>query len=191
MGVRKTIDTNILAFAIIQGHPASEVCVKLLDNPKVEWITSGITVFELFHVLTKIYGLEKDAVRNKIHEYVKSPIQFNDIDSETILSTIDRITKEKMDVNDAYLLEKTLRDGIGVLVTDDKKLQQIAEEEGLVIESPIEEDLKRKIEEWEEKILPEKGLPRILQRIYFWLLNYDLELAKEFKQQTRFFKKVP
>jgi len=89
------------------------------------------------------------------------------------------------------LLEKTLRDGIGVLVTEDKKLQQIVEEEGLAIESPIEESLKRKIEEWEEKILLEKGLPRILQRIYFWLLNYDLEVAKEFQQQTRFFKKVP
>jgi len=44
------------------------------------------------------------------------------------------------------------------------------------------------MEDWERKNLSEKGLGRVYLKIYDWLSQKDMEIAEEFKRDTKGFK---
>ncbi|MEX2702790.1 MAG: hypothetical protein Q6368_006980, partial [Candidatus Baldrarchaeota archaeon] len=97
----------------------------------------------------------------------------------------------KIDSNDALLLTSSILYDIPSLASDDRKLLKASNEEGIHTQSPINEKLRRDMNEWEKEKLASKGIPRILQRIYKWLLDIDNEIAEEFKKATNNLKQLP
>ena len=191
--MKKLIDANLLIYALIEDHPASSVCEAFIrkENRYRKLYTTVLTPFEVFHVLWKIYGLKREQAMEKALSLFNSPLSFIPITEEVARISLEKIVEYKIDSNDALLLTSSILYDIPSLASDDRKLLKASNEEGIHTQSPINEKLRRDMNEWEKEKLASKGIPRILQRIYKWLLDIDNEIAEEFKKATNNLKQLP
>jgi len=191
--MKKLIDTNLLIYALIEDHPASSVCEAFIrkENRYRKLYTTVLTPFEVFHVLWRIYGLKREQAMEKALSLFNSPLSFIPITEEVAQISLEKIVEYKIDSNDALLLTSSILYDIPSLASDDRKLLKASNEEGIHTQSPINEKLRRDMNEWEKEKLASKGIPRILQRIYKWLLDIDNEIAEEFKKATNNLKQLP
>ena len=51
------LDTMILVFSLLQGHPANLPCEQLLRSEPA-WFTSPLVIMEAKNILTKAYGVD-------------------------------------------------------------------------------------------------------------------------------------
>jgi len=191
--MKKLIDANLLIYALIEDHPASSVCEAFIrkENRYRKLYTTVLTPFEVFHVLWRIYGLKREQAMEKALSLFNSPLSFIPITEEVARISLEKIVEYKIDSNDALLLTSSILYDIPSLASDDRKLLKASNEEGIHTQSPINEKLRRDMNEWEKEKLASKGIPRILQRIYKWLLDIDNEIAEEFKKATNNLKQLP
>nr|MDO8045084.1 type II toxin-antitoxin system VapC family toxin [Candidatus Baldrarchaeota archaeon] len=191
--MKKLIDANLLIYALIEDHPASSVCEAFIrkENRYRKLYTTMLTPFEVFHVLWRIYGLKREQAMEKALSLFNSPLSFIPITEEVARISLEKIVEYKIDSNDALLLTSSILYDIPSLASDDRKLLKASNEEGIHTQSPINEKLRRDMNEWEKEKLASKGIPRILQRIYKWLLDIDNEIAEEFKKATNNLKQLP
>lgn len=90
----------------------------------------------------------------------------------------------EIDLTDAVLVQTSHTHGAKSLATDDRKLIQACRQVDLVPETPIDNVLRAQMASWETRNLPQKGLPRILKRIYHWLHQRNQQVSEEFWSQT-------
>ena len=83
-----------------------------------------------------------------------------------------------------FLVQATRTHNANILATDDRKLIQACHQVGIAVENPIDVSLRRQMASWEAENLPQKGLPRILRRIHFWLHQKHQQIAEDFWSQT-------
>ena len=193
MELQKILDTNLLVYALVESHPASQVCEEfILDGiEKFDWVTASTTFFEAYFVLTKLYRVEDQHVLNKLEILLKSAIIIRELPSSRILDALKKAQKYKLDSNDSILLELAKTDRITILATDDQRLARAAKTEGLVIENPIGPEIRTIIVKWEQNHLPSKGATRLLSRVHAWLNSQDVHLADLFLESTKYLKKPP
>jgi len=191
LNIQKILDSNILIYSILEGHPASTACEQLIlsSEGKFIWATSPITFYETFHVLVKIYNQPTIKVISKIDEIMKLPINIISLNSQLTISSLEKCVKHSIDTNDSLLLEIAIRQGIPIIATDDKKLINVCNEYGIICENPITEEIRKNMSEWEKENLPEKGLGRIYFKVYDWISKKDEKIAKLFKTETNEFSR--
>ena len=151
MNIQKILDSNILIYSILEGHPASNACEQLIlsGEDKFFWTTSPITFYETFHVLVKIYNQPAIKVLEKIDQIMKLPINIISLNSQLTFSSLEKCMRHSIDTNDSLLLEIAIHQGISIIATDDKKLIDICKQYGIICENPITEEIRKKMSEWE------------------------------------------
>jgi predicted nucleic acid-binding protein len=191
VNVKKILDSNILIYSLLEGHPASEPCERLIRSSenKFTWLTSPVTFYETFHVLVRIYGQEPSQVLKKIQEAIELPIEIKPLDIQITSMSLEKSIEHSIEINDSILLVIGIIWGIPIIATDDTRLIKACEQYGIICENPITEPIRETMREWERKNLPEKGLGRIYLKVYEWINKKNGELAEEFKQDTGDFKR--
>lgn len=189
MKLSKILDSNILIYSLLDGHPASKACEELIlsSEDKFEWVTSPITFIETFHVLVKIYGQDPIAILQKIEQTLKLPLIIIPLDEKLAVISLKNAVKHQLDVNDSILLQIGFDYGISIIATDDKKLIKASHLSGLTCDNPITEEIRKEMAEWERKNLPEKGFSRLYSKVHQWILSKNKDLANQFKSETKSF----
>lgn len=187
----RILDTSILVYSLLEDHPASSECQKFIESQD-KVITSLITLVEIFFVMTKIYGIDPTQTWEKIDELATtSPLEFTELEPDNLLSALNFCNQYRVDTNDGILIQICLESKNSILVTDDSNLTEVCRKLGISTQNPISEKVRQLMSRWEEDNLPNKGLPRILYRIWSWINKKDEKIATEFRGITQNLVRLP
>jgi len=188
--MRKLVDSNIIIYSLLSNHPASDVCRDFLESRLYRFYTSPITPFEIYHVLHRIYGVPRDDAGEKALLLFQAPIEIFPVDSEMARSALEKALTYGLELNDSLLLEAGVRYEIPSIATEDRRLSNASVKHGIFPQTPVTDEIRREINEWEEK-LPPKGLQRILKAVYQWIKDRDKAIAEAFKEESQNLKTLP
>lgn len=177
------LDTPILVYSLLNGHPASAVCDQLLRSQS-GWFTSPLVLLESYAILTKVYDVAVPLAAQKLAQTVHLPIQVVDLDVQATLVVLQNVATLGLDSTDAALLALTQNLGAKELATDDQRLMHACTSVGISARCPLDTALRQQIAAWETANLPVKGLPRILRRIQQWLASGYPQAAVDFWSKT-------
>ncbi|MCP8322433.1 MAG: type II toxin-antitoxin system VapC family toxin [archaeon] len=189
--LKKVLDTNIIVYSILEDHPASQVCDSLIRDKRYSFYTTTLTPFEVYFVLRRIYGVEREEASSKALSLFKSPLIFTEIRPQDAKVALKRCIDYDLDVNDSLLIQACLNSGIPSLASDDRRLLKISEVEGIHPQSPIQKEHREKMQQWEKEKLLLSGLPRILKRIHIWLGRINPQVAQQFLESTGELRHLP
>ena len=181
--LERGLDTMILVYSLLQGHPAAATCEQFLRSQS-GWFTSPLVLAEARNVLTKVYAISAGAATAKLLQFAAAPVVLLDLDQATITASFPLADTHGLDITDAVLLHQARSHGARELVTEDQRLTQACRQLGLTAVSPIDVALRQQVSVWEAVNLPSKGLPRILRRVYHWLNQSHVQAAQDFWSQT-------
>src|SRR5262249_48451642 len=63
--LERGLDTMLLVYVLLQGHPAAIPCEQFL-RAHVGWFTSSLVLFEAKNILTKVYGVHAGGTTRKL-----------------------------------------------------------------------------------------------------------------------------
>ena len=181
--LERGLDTMVLVYSLLQGHPALMACEQLL-RAHSGWFTSPWVVFEAKSVLTKIYGEDPALATQKLAQVAAGPIVLLDLDPADVPTVLRLADTYALDLTDAVLLHLAQRNGAGYLATDDQRLSQVCARFGMTSLSPLDPTLRQAVGAWEAAHVPPKGLPRVLRRVHTWLSQSHPQAAQDFWSQT-------
>src|SRR5947207_12546721 len=108
------LDTMVLVYSLLQGHPALTACEQLL-RAHSGWFTLPWVLFEAKAVLGRVYGEDPVVVTQKLGQVVAGPlavINFDPADVPTVLRLADT---HALDRTDAVLLHVAQTNGASYL----------------------------------------------------------------------------
>jgi predicted nucleic acid-binding protein len=177
------LDTMILVYGLLQGHPATTACEQLLRNHG-GWFTSPLVLFEAKAVLTKVYDVDPKLATQKLVQVASGPVKFIDLAPADVVVAFQLADTLALNFTDAVLLSMAQSDGARFLATDDQRLSQICPQFGITPLSPLDATLRQAVSSWEASHLPPKGLPRVLRRVHDWIGRSDPRTAQDFWSYT-------
>jgi predicted nucleic acid-binding protein len=181
--LERGLDTMILVYYLLQGHPAALACEHFLRSHS-GWFTSPLVLLEAKNILTKVYSVDASAVTTKLLQFATGPVVLLDLDEATVTSALQLADTYSLDLTDAVLVYQTRQCGAGCLTTEDQRLTQACFQLGITPESPLDASLRQQVAVWESTNLVSKGLPRILRRVHQWLCQTHPQAAQDFLSQT-------
>jgi predicted nucleic acid-binding protein len=181
--LERGLDTMILVYSLLQGHPAALPCEQFLCS-QTGWFTSPLVLLEAKNILTKVYSVDAGTVTAKLLQFAGGPVVLLDLDQVTVTSAFQLADTHGLDLTDAVLLHLTRQHGAGHLATEDQGLTQACRRFGIAPVSPLDHALRQQVAAWEAANLASKGLPRILRRVYQWLSQTHPQAAQDFWSQT-------
>ncbi len=193
MAIHRVVDSNVFIYSLLKNHPAYKECSSYLakfDEPDVIFTTTDSLV-EIFQVLLTFYRIETKIILENIQNLLNSNISFYHFTSETLLNIFEETAGSKLEINDVKLYFLALKVQAPIVVTDDGKFAKFVKKNNLLHETPISDDTRKQMDNWEKKNLPPKGLPRTLLRIHNYLEEINAEIAQQFRVDTGGFKKIP
>lgn len=156
---KKALDSNLIIYSLLEDHPASAVCDALLRSPKYTFYATPITPFEVYFVLRRVYGVLKDEAASKALALFDTPLRFVEVGMQDAQLALKRAVTYDIDMNDSLLIQESLRLDIPSLSSDDRRLLKVCEGEGVHPQTPIGEEHRKKMGQWEEERLH----PRVYQ----------------------------
>jgi predicted nucleic acid-binding protein len=63
--LERALDTIVLVYSLLKGHPAETACERLLRS-HTGWFTSPLVLFEAKGILTRVYGEDPVLVTRKL-----------------------------------------------------------------------------------------------------------------------------
>lgn len=81
------LDTMILVYSLLQGHPAATACEQLL-RAHAGWFTSPWVLFEAKAVLTKVYGEDPALVTQKLAQVAHGPVVLVDLARTDVITVL-------------------------------------------------------------------------------------------------------
>ncbi len=189
--LERCLDTMILVYALLEGHPASSVCQQFILK-RSGWSTTTLNILESYAVLAKVYGVDREGINQKLNQLLNAPIVILPVDILTlqealkVLHTLASASPSalRLDLTDSVVVAASLVKGIGCISTEDANLVRACQYLGIQTETPFSEEIRKQVSDWEEKYLPQKGLPRVLKQVYRWLREQNEEIASAFWSQT-------
>ena len=181
--LQRALDTMILVYYILQGHPASLPCEQFLRSHS-GWFTSPLVLVEAKHVLKTVYGVDAATVTAKLLQFAAGPIVLLDLDPLTLASAFPLADAHGLDLTDAVLLHLACRHGAGHLATEDQRLARACLPFGVTAVSPLNAVLRQQVAAWESAHLSPKGMARTLRRVHQWLSQTHPQAAQDFWSQT-------
>jgi len=177
------LDTMILVYSLLQGHPAAPACERLL-RAHAGWFTTPWVLFEARAVLIKVYGEDPALVTQKLAQVAHGPIVLIDLAHTDVVPVLQLADTHFLDLTDAVLLHLAHRNGARFLASDDQRLSLACPQFGISPLTPLDPALRQAIDAWEASHVPPKGLPRVLRRVHQWLIHSHPQAAEEFWSQT-------
>jgi predicted nucleic acid-binding protein len=181
--LERGLDTMILVYSLLQGHPASLPCEHLL-RAHSGWFTSPLVLVEVRNILTKVYSVNSNSVTAKLLQFINGPVVLLELDEATIASAFQIADLHAIDMTDAVLLHLAKRCGANHMATDDQRLTNACLQSGITPISPFDANLRQQVANWETANLAPKGLPRILRRVHQWLQQSHSQAARDFWSNT-------
>ncbi len=181
--LERGLDTMVLVYSLLQGHPATPACEQLL-RAHAGWFTSPLVLFEARAVLTKVYGEDPTLVTQKLSQVALGPIALIDLAGTDVITVLQLADTHNLDLTDAVLLLLVHRQGARFLASDDHRLSLVCSQFGITPLSPLDSALRQAVGAWEASHLPPKGLPRVLRRVHQWLSHLHPQTAQDFWSQT-------
>jgi predicted nucleic acid-binding protein len=181
--LERGLDTMILVYSLLQGHPAALPCEHFLRSHS-GWFTSPLILLEARNILTKVYGVDGGAVTASLLQFAGSPVVVLDLNLVTVTSALHLADTQGLDLTDAVLLYLTNLHGARYLATEDQRLAQACQPLGITPLSPLDAVLHQQVAAWEAAHLAPKGLARILRRVHDWLSQNHPQAAQDFWSQT-------
>jgi predicted nucleic acid-binding protein len=181
--LERGLDTMVLVYSLLQGHPASVACEQLLSS-HTGWFTSPLVLVEARNILTKVYSVDSAAATNKLLQFGAGPVALFDLDPISLISAFPLAEKHGVDLTDAVLLYLAQHHGATFLATEDQRLVQACVQVGITPLSPLDAGLRQQVAGWEAVNLAPKGLPRMLRRVFAWLSQSHPQAAQDFWSQT-------
>jgi predicted nucleic acid-binding protein len=177
------VDTMILVFSLLHGHPAATACEQLL-RAHTGWFTSPLVLFEAKAVLTKVYGEDRVVVSQRLAQLGQGPITLIDLTYADVSPILQLSDTFALDLTDAVLLHLECKHSARFLASDDQRLSLVCSQLGLAAHSPFDPSLRQAVAAREAAHFPPKGLPRILRRVHQWLAHSHPHAAQDFWSQT-------
>jgi predicted nucleic acid-binding protein len=177
--LERGLDTMLLVYCVLQGHPAANVCEQFL-RAHAGWFTSPLVLFEAKGILTKVYGIDSGAATRTLVQFSAAPVVLLDLDVTGAVSALQLADTHALDLTDAVLLHLALQHGVHYLATEDQRLAQVCTQLGITPQSPLDAALRRQVAAWEAVNLAPKGLGRVLRRIHQWLGQSHPQAAQDF-----------
>jgi predicted nucleic acid-binding protein len=181
--VERGLDTMILVYSLLQGHPALPACEQLLRT-QTGWFTSPWVLFEAKGVLTRVYGEDPALVTQKLTQVAGGPLVLLDLDPADAPAVFRLADTHALDLVDAVLLHLTHQHSATFLATDDQRLSIVCRQFGVTAVSPLDTALRQAVGGWEAAHMPPKGMPRVLRRVHQWLGQSHPQAAQDFWSQT-------
>ena len=174
----RVLDTPILVYSLLGGHPAENVCAQFLRG--YLWVTSPLVLFEAKTVLTKVYGVDTVLTSQKLVQLASGSNVIVDLTSSDSIAALHFADAYALDLTDSVLLRLAQNIGANYLATDDQHLSQVCLRLGITPLSPIDAALRQVIATWETTNLAPKGIQRLLRRTHQWLSQHHSQAASEF-----------
>jgi predicted nucleic acid-binding protein len=181
--LERGLDTMLLVYSLLQGHPASAPCEQFLRS-RSGWFLPVSTLFESKAVLTKVYSVAAADATQKLEQVAQTALSVVPVEEAVARAALHAADSLGVDLNDAVLLQSAKAIGAGWVATDDARVAQVCPQLGLTPESPIDSALRQQIVAWEAQHLSPRGLPRILRRVHDWLTASHSQAAQDFWTQT-------
>lgn len=181
--LERGLDTMVIVYSLLQGHPAAPACEQLL-RAHSGWFTSPFVLAEVKHILTRIYSVDAGIATTKLLQFAASPVVLLDLDQATLSAAFSFADTQRLDLTDAVLLHLARQHGAGHLATDDQRLVQACPAFGITPMLPLDATLRQQVAAWEAANLPPKGLARILRRVYQWMSQTHPQAAQDFWSHT-------
>src|SRR5260370_17445775 len=84
--LERGLDTMLLVYCQLQGHPAATACEQFL-RAHTGWFTSPLVLFEAKSILTKVYGVDAGAATQKLVQFSVVPVVLLDLDTTLALAS--------------------------------------------------------------------------------------------------------
>jgi predicted nucleic acid-binding protein len=181
--LERGLDTMILVYSLLNGHPAEVACEQLLRNES-GWFTSPWVLFEAKGVLTKVYGEASALVTQKLSQVAQGPLALIDLPCNEVMAVLQLADAYGLDLTDAVLLHLAHTHGARFLATDDQRLSLVCPQFGITPLSPLDSALRGAVGAWEASHVPPKGLPRVIRRVHQWLSHSHPQAAQDLWAQT-------
>ena len=177
------LDAMLIVYSLLGNHPASDVCEAFIRE-STSWFTTTLTLLEAKAILTKVYAVDAHLVSQRLSQFSAGSTEIIEVDLSITLASMQIADILGIDMTDAVLLQAARTRSANILATDDQKLVHACHQVDITVENPIDTQLRRQMASWESENLPQKGLPRILSRIYQWLEQNHQQVAEDFWSQT-------
>src|SRR5579859_1048071 len=80
--VERGLDTMVLVYSLLKGHPAAQPCEQLLRSNS-GWFTSPLVLVEAKNILNKVYSGDAKAATTKLLQFAAGPVVLFDLDQAT------------------------------------------------------------------------------------------------------------
>jgi predicted nucleic acid-binding protein len=181
--LERGLDTMILVYSLLHGHPAAQPCEQLLRS-HTGWFTSPLVLVEAKNILTKVYGVAANAATAKLLQFAAGPVAFLDLDQACITAALQLADAHGLDLTDAVLLHLAHQRGASYLATEDQRLALACGPLGITPTTPLDAALRQQVAAWESANLAPKGLARVLRRVHHWLSQSHPQAAQDLWSQT-------
>ena len=161
--MRKALDAGILVYALLENHPASQICGSLLRSGRYAFYATALTPFEVYFVLRKIYAIEPQEAATKALALFDLPLHFTDITASDAQVALRTCIEHGIDANDGLLLQACLRLNVPSFGSEDRRMLKAGATKGLYPQSPIGPIVRRRMQQWEREKLPNRGPPAGLE----------------------------
>jgi predicted nucleic acid-binding protein len=179
----KGVDSNLLVYASLAGHPASSACDQYLATEPL-WITSIVNLIEVHRVLVSVYGIDEGEADRKLTDFL-SALEVESLTSALTAASLPLRQAHGIDFNDAILLQTCRERSVTALATDEGRLASACGAFGITVENPVDAAVRAQMATWENANLPAKGLPRVLLRVHRWIEARDPNLAADLHSATQ------
>jgi predicted nucleic acid-binding protein len=78
--LERGLDTMLLVYSLLQGHPAATPCEQFLCAHS-GWFTSPLVLFEAKNILTKAYSVNASDATKKLLQFAAGPVVLLDLDA--------------------------------------------------------------------------------------------------------------
>lgn len=181
--VERGLDTMLLVYSLLRGHPAEVACEHFL-RIHTGWYSSASVFFEAKSILTKVYGEDPAVATQKLNQVAGGPLVILPIEPADVHAVLSLADSQALDFTDAALLHLAQKHGAPFLATDDQRLAKVSAQFGVTSISPFDAALRQAVANWEAQHVPPKGLPRVLRRVHQWLSQVHPQAALDFWSKT-------
>ena len=115
---------------------------------KIQVALSAISLLEAYNSLVRDYEVEATEAESKLVGLSRSrKVSILCVDTEIVSRSLEIAKNHKARSFDATIVASAENNKISIIVSNDAHIRRLCEERGLVIENPIPEEVRKKMEE--------------------------------------------
>ena len=150
MGEQRILpDLNALSIQLVDDHPGHPY----IADELVPALTGGDTLVVFGYLPLRIQwvledlGFESSEARNAVSSLLQYPLEFVDVDGNTVLEAYEISAEKNHDVYDCFYVALARRANIDVLVTTDRDFERLCKDEPFRYINPVPDDVLERFHE--------------------------------------------